>query len=127
MTLPRLLAELAELAGSEAALKLAAAKGGTRLYVPKSLDKDHPLAKDMGLEGARSLCRLYGGEYITVPMAHARGLKAMQAKADEMLKSGRSANEVALETGLHLRCIYDRRAKLLKRNSSQPDLFDKTG
>ncbi len=59
--LPLLLQEIAEVAGLPAALALAEARGGNRVYLPRpeQLDEDHWLVKAVGREAAIKICKHY--------------------------------------------------------------------
>ena len=54
--LPVILREIADSAGLEAALKLAEAKGGTRIYVPKTSGARHWLTELLGRPAADAVC-----------------------------------------------------------------------
>lgn len=55
--LPGVLFEIAQIAGEDAALAVAAAVGGTRAYFPGKVGTDHWLAVAVGLEAAQKICR----------------------------------------------------------------------
>ncbi len=59
--LPRRVAELAEVAGLAAALKLVELRGGRRVYIPKTADAGHWLAEHIGLPALAVLAARYGG------------------------------------------------------------------
>ena len=59
--------ELLELIGPEALRELSAARGGRRLYVPRSVRSGHWLAGALGPEVAERLAFQYGGCRIDIP------------------------------------------------------------
>lgn len=75
-TLPPSLARIAGIAGVEAALRIAEAEGGRYMALPPEdrLDKDHWLAKLIGLKPAGKLCRLFvsdGSEVVSIRIERA--------------------------------------------------------
>ena len=60
--------ELTELIGETAAHALCKEYGGTNLFVPKSMSRDHKLAKLLGLSSAKALSELHGGIEIELPL-----------------------------------------------------------
>lgn len=77
--LPESLAAIRDIIGIDNALKLVANCGGTRMFVPKRITSQHPLANMLGLKTARELSRHFGGESISV----VRGDKAIRARRDK--------------------------------------------
>lgn len=69
---PELLRRVAEIAGQQAGLDLAAAYGGTDIYIPlpQKIGESHELALVMGLAAARQVARELGGfgTVVSVPM-----------------------------------------------------------
>lgn len=59
--------EIAKRAGVEATLRLAKARGGQRIYVPKDPRVAPWLVQTMGETGAAALIAMYGGEAIDLP------------------------------------------------------------
>ncbi|WP_341893865.1 helix-turn-helix domain-containing protein [Ferrovibrio terrae] len=85
--LPAALANIAEIAGREAALRLAFKYGGSRVYIPKKyLGSD--IAQLLGNESARALAKHYGGESISIPI----GKKAL---AFWLAEQGQAVEEIA--------------------------------
>jgi hypothetical protein len=119
-TLPPLLAEIAEVAGEEAALALAQACGGVRVYIPASPAADHWISKLIGHDAARRVCdRLTAGLGIQRrvdmplgPTGHNATMQAMQAHADRMIIAGRSERDIARATGYTTRQVRRRRAAI---------------
>lgn len=126
--LPPLLAEIAEVAGEEAALALAQAYGGVRIYIPPTVDADHWISKLIGHEAALRVCdRLtagLAGRRVDLPLGPTGNnatFRAMQAHADRMIIAGRSERDIAMATGYTTRQVRRRRAAI--RDDRQMNLF----
>lgn len=104
--LPQKLAEIAEVVGIEAALKMSEAWPGQRVYVPKTVSSEDALALHIGLKLARKLAEVYGGETVVVPMASMRRRQILRFKALEKYEAGATASEVSREFGVHLFSLY---------------------
>lgn len=65
--------ELIAAIGTHLALRLVSERGGTRVYIPTEarLTEDCPLARIIGVAAAAKLSRLWGGEWLTIPLARA--------------------------------------------------------
>ncbi|MGR4892262.1 hypothetical protein ACIPPQ_14640 [Sphingopyxis sp. LARHCG72] len=118
-TLPPLLAEIAEVAGEEAALALAQACGGTRVYIPPVIDADHWISKLIGHDAASRVCdRLtagFAGRGFDIPLGPTGNnatFQSMQAHVDRMILAGRSERDIARATGYTTRQVRRRRAKI---------------
>jgi hypothetical protein len=78
---PAVFADITALVGREAATRLVQAKGGTRIFIPSRVSKEHWLAKLLGHEIAQTLAKHYadqlsasghrGGRQLELPRAHA--------------------------------------------------------
>ncbi len=123
LALPALLQEVALTAGEPAALNLARTYGGTRLYIPTSVNEDHRLAKALGLGPARALVKALGGEEHLIPLGpYAFGPQRARV-IDEMTKKGEPAAVIARAVGCTERSVYRRREISGGAPSDQPDLF----
>lgn len=125
--LPPKLAQIAEVIGVDAALKLSAAHPGIRIYVPKQLPENHDLCVVLGVETARRFCQVYGGGDLVIPMARqAHREKLNQVILDE-LDAGTPAPELARKYGVHQFSIYqlaaERRRANARKQTSQQRLF----
>lgn len=85
--LPAQLAQIAEIAGREAALRLAFEYGGSRVYIPKKHDGSE-IARLVGAEAAAKLAGHYGGESIAIPIGK-------RALAFWLADQGKSVEEIA--------------------------------
>jgi hypothetical protein len=103
---------IVEALGEAHALRLAAAYGGRRIFVPDTLKPGHKLEQELGHELALAVVRLLGPGHIIVsqgPLAHGRRRALALARA---VAEGGSANQVAAATGHHVRSVFRARAKL---------------
>lgn len=124
--LPDLLEWVEAELGQAAMLKLAHAFGGQKINVPKKVRPNSPWAKHLGIELAQKIADMIGGDTaVTVPLGPmAHGKRALRRGA-ELLRQGRSTNEVVREVGLHEVTIRRLRRRLREPDGRQPDLFGK--
>lgn len=126
--LPALLAEIAQVAGLDAALKLAEARGGTEIYVPAEAPAGHWLAETVGLEAAAAICAHFTGSgpgcRLELPNGPAGSFAQIRRKVDRMIAEGKSEREIALACGYTGRGVRMRRARA-RDALEQEDLFSK--
>jgi Mor family transcriptional regulator len=84
---------MAELVGSELALKLADQFGGISYYVPSEPRPAHPWAALLGPEAWAKVCASYGGGQLRVPRGTFRDLKKVTIL--ELAEQGLSHREIA--------------------------------
>jgi hypothetical protein len=126
--LPQVLAEIAMIAGEEAARRVAGAVGGTRVYIPPIPGADHWLAKLVGIEAARKIADHFtagvGPLRIDIPLGDTGFIASQQARIDAMIMAGRSERDIALACGYTGRSVRRRRARLREQDDSrQGNLF----
>lgn len=127
--LPGVLAEIAAVAGEDAALTIAAARGGTQIYVPPSPEKDHWLSCLVGHKAALAIAdRLtcgVGSMRIDLPLGPKGAAAKLRAKVDRLLAEGEmSERDIARATGYAARSVRRRRAMLsLPRDDRQLNLL----
>lgn len=125
--LPALLAEIAEVAGLEAALAIAEAKGGQQVFVVSRLRPDNWLVKAVGRAKAEAISEHFcSGRYrqkLDIPfgpkgsyLAERRRIARALAEAQSQ---GASANEMAQAAGVTNRSARRFRAKQRQHNSNQ--------
>ena len=85
-----MLEEIVEVIGENAAARLIARFGGTRLYVPHSPSADDALARAVGEAAAIKLARVFGGERVELPKPPPRRMQIVELRA-----AGRSIEEIA--------------------------------
>ena len=116
LPLPPVLSAIAEVAGVEAALAIAQARGGTQIYVPPVPDADHWMSRLVGIEAARLIAdRLtdgLAGLRLDLPLGPTGHLARKHAEMDAMIAGNRSERDIALATGYTIRTIRRRRARL---------------
>lgn len=120
--LPEKISEISAVIGLDAALKLAAAWPGIRLFIPKQIKADHPIAVAIGFKAARELSQIYGGESITPPICQRYHRAAMKAQIMSEYRNGASASELARKYGVHQFSIYNDASK--EAESRQRSLLD---
>ena len=126
--LPQVLDDIARIAGDEAARQVAAAVGGTRVYIPPRPGPDHWLSKLVGQEAARKIGDHFtagmAGARVDIPLGDTGFVSSQRAKIDAMIIAGRSERDIARACGYTDRGVRKRRAKLkAARDSRQGSLF----
>lgn len=126
--LPGVLAEIADVAGEDAALAIAKYRGGTEVYVPPVPANDHWLCRLIGRDQARAVCdRLtcgVGPRRVVLPLGPTGAQAETRAQVDAMIADEMSERDIALRTGYTIRGIRKRRKKLgIKRDDGQLTLF----
>ncbi|HEY2525921.1 MAG TPA: Mor transcription activator family protein [Candidatus Binataceae bacterium] len=92
---------IVEIIGEEAAAKLIASFGGTRLYVPHSPGADDALARAVGTHAAMKLAQMFGGERVELPKPPPRRTQILALRA-----SGRSVEEIARSLNCTRRRVF---------------------
>ncbi len=122
--LPGILGEIAAEVSESAAIKLAAARGGTQFEMPQKAEGSE-LARIVGEEDAVAIIRLIGHGRIKIPGGAYGGGGRRRARAVAMLRAGKSIRETALECGYDQRSIERLKARYAKSDDDQPQLpFD---
>lgn len=125
--LPGVLAEIAEVAGLEAALAIADKRGGTKIYIPAHPSGDHWLVQTCGLAAAKKICTHFtsgrGNIEIDLPLGPRGSLAKTRARVDEMIASGATALQIALAVGYTTRGVRKRKAKMRAADKDQGRLF----
>lgn len=127
--LPQVLADIAMIAGEEAARRVAGTVGGTQVYIPPHPGPDHWLSKLVGLEAARKIADHFtagvGSARIEIPLGDFGFMASTQARCDAMLLAGASERDIALALRYTIRGVRKRRARLKAlRDSRQANFFD---
>ena len=104
--LPQTAAEISEIVGIDAALRLVEAWGGVRLYVPREMPDDHLLVSTLGREEAELFAEHYGGEAIQVPRCLTALRSVRNARIRKDRESGASIALLALRHRLTERQVY---------------------
>lgn len=121
--LPGILAEIADIAGEDAALAVAAARGGTQIYIPPSPPRDHWLSRLVGHQAAKAIAdRLtcgVGGMRVDLPLGPKGHAARQRAKVDRMIHDDRSERDIALATGYTVRSVRRRKKALGKEGDKR--------
>lgn len=128
MSLPGILADIAEVAGEDAALAIAAVRGGTNVYIPPTPANDHWLCRLIGRDAAHAVCDKLtcgvGPLRVDMPLGPSGAAAKLRAKVDRMLREDRSERDIAMATGYTARAIRRRRAQIgATRDDGQLTLF----
>lgn len=126
--LPGVLGEIARVAGEAAALAIARARGGTRVYIPPEPPAEHWMSRLVGVGAARAIAAHLtmgaGGYRVDLPAGPEGHLGKQRAKADALIRAGGSERDIALATGYTERTVRRRKAKLnAPRDTRQRDFF----
>lgn len=112
------MAEIADAAGVEAAWALAAAHGGTTVYIPHVAGPDHWLTELVGAEAASKICRHFAtgnsGARVLIPLARQGQQRVRLIRA---LEDGHSAPTAASAAGMHERSAYRMRKRIKERGA----------
>ena len=131
--LPDLLEEVANALSIAAALKLADARGGTKVYIPSTVTDAHWLSLLLGPQDARTLCAaLTSGQtglHFDIPMGPSRSQVQRWRHMHALIDKGRPANEIARACGVHARTVKRHRNnrhghKAVMAKLAQLSLFD---
>jgi hypothetical protein len=103
--LPPVLREIERVAGFKAAMRLVNKIGGLSVTIPKEPDPSHVLTQAVGLETARKISALFGGERIAVPRAHHYRTVLRQAEVCRRYRAGEPVRTLAKEYSLTERAV----------------------
>ena len=121
--LPPRLAQLAELIGLTATLRLVDARGGTVVYVPDVATTEHWLARLLGIEVLAKLVKAYPRDFMHID----RAAGALRAARDRHIvarhRDGQSTASLALDYQLTQRQVFNILARTGTPDDTQPDLF----
>ena len=101
--LPQLLREVAEIAGLDAAIKIARGLGKKRMYIPHRLTSGHRLARCVGPKAAALICAHFAGDTVVWPEA---GKYLRQLDTLIRWHEGWSAERIARDLGVHQRTVW---------------------
>lgn len=126
--LPLVIAEIAEVAGLDAAWALARSKGGQQVFIPARIKADHWLSKLVGFDAAQKICEHYStngrGDDILIPMAStARKAQALQ----RAMASGLKVDQAAAAAGVHRRTVFRHRRRAKDAAPAQRRKSDRQG
>lgn len=129
-TFPGILAEIAELAGKDAAWAILSEYGGIRVDIPAVARPDHWLSQLVGLEAATKICEglrvgspsggMTGVRHVVIPLGSRSLQKTARRHLAEALRSGKDVRSAAREAGVHERTAWRVKAKI---TNNQGELF----
>jgi hypothetical protein len=110
------LKEIAGVIGVEATLKLAAARGGTRVFIPSTIKENHWLSKLLGFDCAAKLADHFSVTSFSKTETHMtkRGASIeipIGPRKTPVIPAGVSSAAAALTLGIHQRTVFRRRKK----------------
>lgn len=118
--LPGVLALIAEEVGEDVAVRLAEARGGRAIYIPKTPKSNTELSLIVGLDPARELSKLLGHGALMVPCGNIGGAGGRRARIEALWHQGLSQAQIAAEVDVHLRTVERVVASL--RDDREPKL-----
>lgn len=132
--LPETLREIAEVAGLEAAMKLAWARGGTQVWIPRRVGPRHWLVQAVGREAADAICRHYcvtdadghqvGRLRLLIPQGGTGVLAQARRRLAHELRTGNSGvRTAARKCGLSERAAWRLKAKMRGGGGDQGEMF----
>ena len=129
--LPPLLAEIADVAGIEAALAIAEAKGGQEAFIVARLRPDNWLIRAVGAEKARLIsdhfCSGRARQKLTIPFGPVGSYHALRQRTAKALEDaasrGESANQMAAKAGVTTRTVHRFRSRRRGHNTDQLKLL----
>jgi len=127
--LPPFLAQIAAIAGTAAALKLAAAKGGTATYIPQPgfLTPEHWIVEAVGYDAAVKIAKELGAGKVEIPLGPWGGNRGkVWAAIQRALNDGKSLATIARLVGVNQRTIRRHKNGYSGHpgeDERQPDLF----
>lgn len=129
--LPELLCEIAEIAGIDAALAIADAKGGQQVFIVAHLRPDNWLIAAVGLAKAKLIsdhfCSGRLRQKLTIPLGPAGSYQALRRRTNRALEEaasrGESANQMAANAGVTTRTVHRFRSRRRGHNSNQMKLL----
>jgi len=110
LPLPSPLADIAEVAGLDAAMALSLERGGARFNIPIT-DGDTELARIVGAEAARKIVERFGGQRPYIPLAKTHLIKWLHAQ-------GHTQERIALK----IRCSRTTVQRVLDASSKPQEL-----
>jgi hypothetical protein len=126
--LPPLLCEIAEVAGIPAAIALAQARGGNRVYVPTpgQLSEEHWLVRIVGREAALKICLHFSpGHHVALelPLGPTGSRADLWRRLARLIEEGAPSGVITRRLGISRRTLGRHRARIGLRDERQADLF----
>jgi len=112
--------------GHPAAIKMVAQYGGTPLYLPMSIPKDHALAQLIGHDKASDLVEEFGYGSLIIPLGVEETYSKKRRQIAALLQNEQSHSAIAHDLKVHVRTVERVAARLRNPSSDtrQSSLFD---
>ncbi|NKB37881.1 MAG: hypothetical protein GKR93_12065 [Gammaproteobacteria bacterium] len=104
--LPKTTREIVEVIGLPSTILMVEHYGGTELWVPEKIDRNHDLAKTIGLESAAKLCHHFSREKLLIDKCESAMNAIRNAEIVRRYQSGDTAKSLGKEFNLHERMIW---------------------
>lgn len=127
--LPGALKEIAEVAGEPAAVSIAAAVGGRRVYIPlpKKLNAKHWLVACVGLRAAEKIAAHFAtersGQRIDIPLysggVYPQLRRTVAKRIHDLHTDGKSVSQIQQDVGVTERTVHRHRRAHRKDNENQ--------
>jgi len=122
--LPGVLAEIADLIGTEAAIKIATARGGTTIIIPANPDDGHWLVTLLGHDSTIALCKHYAtygnracGARVHIPFGPTSTRETKTALVRSLIRDGKSSTEIALTAHVTERTVFRQKQMMKEENA----------
>ena len=103
--------EIGYVIGVTATMRFLALFGGTKLYIPEVMHKDHPIALGIGLDAATKLSETFSREHIDVPEGDDFNRLQRVRRIAGLLRIGTSPRDVAMLVGISTRHVSNCRVE----------------
>jgi hypothetical protein len=119
-SLPGILGQIAEVAGEQAARRIAAELGGQRVSFARRPGPENAVARIVGIDAARAIADHIGWGEMVIPL----GPATRTARIRAMLAQGVSHNRIAAAVQVHIRTVERIASRMRTEDDDrQPDLF----
>jgi hypothetical protein len=127
--LPELLVEMAQVAGLQAAISIAQARGGNRAHIPHKAGDDHWLVQLVGRHASDLLMDHFGGKELNVPLGPVGSRAERWRRMYKMIGENSTSRQITNACGISRDTVKYHRAKLraVQRGSNQLSIFDLMG
>lgn len=114
------LSQIEKAAGADVVAKLCRRLGGTSFYVARNPRAGSLLTETVGIEAAKKIAVLFGGETIGIPLGPAANATRRRRAIRRLLRSGHSAQEIARRIGCHARTVMRQAAEMRREGWNGP-------
>ena len=104
--LPNLVIEVIDIIGRGPAEQLVEQFGGVRVFIPRTIGRDHKIAKIIGIEPALKLSMHFGGEVLSIPKCRSMRVHTRNKEIVAAYQQGAKVNDLARSYDVTDRQIY---------------------